>query len=256
MIIDTHAHLYYDNIVIYLEEILKRAVDAGIKRIIVPAVDLKTSKEIIQLSEKHDIIFCAVGFHPCDVQKSKISDIDELEKLLSHEKVVAIGETGLDYYWDKSTIELQKEFFNQQIDLAKDKGLPIVIHTRDSTEDAIELISKKYDNSLSGQFHCFGGMVKDAEKVLEMNNFYLSFCGNVTFKNFKEMDVVEYVPSSRMLSETDSPFLTPVPNRGKVNEPSNIVYTIKKIAEVKQMDEEKLKNDLYQNAENLFKKLT
>ena len=256
MIIDTHAHLYYDNIATYLDEILQRAVDSGIERIIVPAVDLKTSKNIIQLSEKHDIIYCAVGFHPTDVQKASLSDIDELEKLTFHEKVVAIGETGLDYYWDKSSIDIQKEFFNMQIDLAKDKGLPIVIHTRDSTEDAIEMISNKYDNSLSGQFHCFGGTITDAEKVLEMNNFYISFCGNVTFKNFKELDVVEYIPSTRMLSETDSPFLTPVPNRGKENEPSNIVYTIKKIAEVKQMDEEELKKDLYQNAKNLFKKLT
>ena len=255
MIIDTHAHLYYDNIVTYLDEIIRRAADAGIERIIVPAVDLKTSIEIIHLSEKHDIIYCAIGFHPCDVQKSKISDIDELEKLTSHEKVVAIGETGLDYYWDKSTIDLQKEFFNLQIDLAKDKGLPIVIHTRDSTADAIEIISNKYDDSLSGQFHCFGGNKEDAEKVLEMKNFYISFCGNVTFKNFKELDVVEFVPSKRMLSETDSPFLTPEPNRGKPNEPSNIIYTIRKIAEIKQKDEGQLKEELYQNAINLFKKL-
>lgn len=256
MIIDTHAHLYYDNIVTYIDEIIKRAVDAGIERIIVPAVDLNTSKDIIKLCEKHSIIYCAIGFHPCDVQKAKTNDIDELEKLTSHEKVVAIGETGLDYYWDKSNIDLQTEFFNLQIDLAKDKGLPIVIHTRDSTEDAIELISNKYDDRLSGQFHCFGGTRSDAEKVLEMENFYISFCGNVTFKNFKEREVVESVPPKRMLSETDSPFLTPVPNRGKVNEPSNIIYTIKKIAEIKQMDEHDLRKDLYKNAKNLFKKLT
>lgn len=255
MIIDTHAHLYYDNIVVNLEEVLARATDAGIKAIIVPAVDLKTSREIIQLAENYEIIYALVGIHPGDVGKSNISDIDEIEKLCSHEKVVGIGETGLDYYWDKSNIDVQKEFFRLQIALAKDKKLPIVIHTRDSTEDAISMIKENYNENLSGQFHCFGGTPDEAERILTMDNFYISFCGNVTYKNFKEIDTVKAVPVERMLSETDSPFLTPVPNRGKTNEPANVVYTIDKIAEIKGVERDRLMYGMLSNARKLFKKI-
>lgn len=255
MIIDTHAHLYYENIVVNLDEVLSRAADKGIKAIIVPAVDLKTSQEIIQSAEKHEIIYALVGVHPGDVNKSKISDIDEIEKLCSHEKVVGIGETGLDYYWDTSNIDLQKEFFRLQITLAKDKQLPIVIHTRDSTTDAISMIKENYDDNLSGQFHCFGGTADEVKDILPMQNFYISFCGNVTYKNFKELDTVKAVPADRLLSETDSPFLTPVPNRGKTNEPSNVIYTIEKIAEVKEIDKSILKDEMLKNALKLFRKI-
>lgn len=255
MIIDTHAHLYYDNIVVNLEEVLARATDTGIKAIIVPAVDLKTSREIIQLADKYQIIYALVGIHPGDVGKSNISDIDEIEKLCSHEKVVGIGETGLDYYWDKSNIDVQKEFFRLQIALAKDKKLPIVIHTRDSTEDAISMIKENYNENLSGQFHCFGGTPDEAERILMMDNFYISFCGNVTYKNFKEIDTVKAVPVERMLSETDSPFLTPVPNRGKTNEPANVIYTIDKIAEIKGVERDRLMYGMLSNARKLFKKI-
>lgn len=255
MIIDTHAHLYYDNIVVNLDEVLERASDTGIKAIIVPAVDLKTSQEIIQLAEKYEIIYALVGIHPGDVNKSNVSDIDEIEKLCSHEKVVGIGETGLDYYWDKSNIDLQKEFFRLQIDLAKDKKLPIVIHTRDSTRDAIAMIKENYGDDLSGQFHCFGGTPDEVSDILPMENFYISFCGNVTYKNFKEMATVKAVPIERMLSETDSPFLTPIPNRGKTNEPANVIYTIEKIAEVKGMDKSILMDEMLNNALKLFRKI-
>lgn len=255
MIIDTHAHLYYENIAVNLEEVLENARNSGIQKIIVPAVDLKTSYEIIKLSEKHDIIYSLVGIHPGDVNKSNLEDLSEVEKLLEHPKVVGIGETGLDYYWDTSNIDTQKEFFRRQIEITKRNKLPIVIHTRDSTEDAISMIEENYDENLSGQFHCFGGSVVDAERILKLDNFYISFCGNVTYKSYKEYDVIKSIPAERLLSETDSPFLTPVPNRGKVNEPSNIVHTIRKIAEVKNMDEAELSRIMYENSFKLFTKI-
>lgn len=252
MITDTHAHLYYPEIISDIENILSRAKDSGIERIIVPAVDVETSKTILNLSEKHDMIYCALGIHPCDVNKSEPKNIDEIEKLLSHEKVVAIGETGLDYYWDKSNIEKQKEFFQLQIDLAKSRKLPIVIHTRNSIEDAIEMIKNSYSDDLSGQFHCFSGTEDQLKEILSMKNFSLSFCGNITYKNFTEQEVIKKTPPDRLLSETDSPFLPPVPYRGKRNEPSYIFKTLEKISELKEMDLKELLLNVKSNADRLF----
>jgi TatD DNase family protein len=234
LITDTHAHLFYPEIFSDLDSILHRAKDSGIERIIVPAVDLETSKSIISMSEKYDMIYCAVGIHPCDVNKSEIKDIDAIEKLLDHEKVVAIGETGLDYYWDKSNIERQKTFFRLQIDLAKSYKLPIVIHTRNSVDDAVDMIKNGHSKDLSGQFHCFSGNELQLNEILSLDNFYLSYCGNITYKNFIETEVIKKTPLDRMLSETDSPFLPPVPYRGKKNEPGYLVKTLEKIAELKE----------------------
>ena len=252
MIIDTHAHLYYPELISEIDEILSRAKDSGIERIIVPAVDLTTSETILKLSEKYDMIYCALGIHPCEVKNSDMKSLDEIEKLLGHEKVIAIGETGLDYYWDTSNIDNQKEFFLHQIRLAKAYRLPVIIHTRSSTEDAIKIIKDNYDQNLSGQFHCFSGDKYQLNKVMELDNFYISFCGNITYKKFNDTDIILSCPESKLLSETDSPFLPPVPYRGKRNEPSYIVNTISKISEIKNTDEERLREKLYSNATNLF----
>ena len=252
MIIDTHAHLYYPEILDRLEEILSRASDAGVEKIIAPAVNFETSKTILELSEKHEMIYCALGIHPCDVNKNELNSIDEIEKLLNHEKVVAIGETGLDYYWDTSNIEKQKSFFQLQIDLAKSHKLPIVIHTRNSIDDAIEIISKNYDEDLRGQFHCFSGNVAQLEQILNLKNFFVSFCGNITYKNFADNVLILKAPADRILSETDSPFLPPVPYRGKKNEPSYIIHTLKKIADVKEIDQGNLLRTIFKNVNNIF----
>ncbi|MEO8663992.1 MAG: TatD family hydrolase [Ignavibacteria bacterium] len=249
---DTHAHLYYPEILENIEDVLSRAKDAGIERIIVPAVDLETSKTVLNMSEKFDMIYCALGIHPCDVSKHEISVIDELEKLLHHEKVVAIGETGLDYYWDKTHIEKQKSFFQLQIELAKSFKLPVVIHTRESTDDAIELVSENYSEDLSGQFHCFSGNTQQLDRILSLENFYVSYCGNITYKNFEGVDVIEKTPDDRLLSETDSPFLPPVPYRGKKNEPSYIIHTLKKISGIKSKEYENLIQSINKNVDKLF----
>ncbi len=252
MITDTHAHLYYPEIISDIDNILSRAKDSGIERIIVPAVDIETSMTILRLSEKHEMIYCALGVHPCDVSKSETKNIDEIEKLLSHEKVVAIGETGLDYYWDKSNIEKQKEIFQLQIDLSKSRKLPIIIHTRNSMEDAIEMIRNSYSDDLSGQFHCFSGNEDQLNDILSMKNFSLSFCGNITYKNFRDTEVVKKTPLDRLLSETDSPFLPPVPYRGKKNEPSYIFKTLEKISELKATDLNDILQNVKSNADRLF----
>jgi TatD DNase family protein len=252
LITDTHAHLYYPEIISNLDEILSRAKDAGIEKIIVPAVDTESSGKILEMSEKSEMIYCALGIHPCDVNKHELKAIDEIEKLLNKEKVVAIGETGLDYYWDKTNSGKQKEFFRLQIELAKTYKLPVVIHTRDSVDDAIEIIQKNYDTSLKGQFHCFSGNERQLNEILSLDNFYISFCGNITYKNYKELDVIKKTPLDKLLSETDSPFLPPVPYRGKQNEPSYIVYTLKKISELKEVGYENLLDSINENVTKLF----
>ncbi len=255
MLTDTHAHLYYPEIISDLDEILLRARDVGIERIIVPAVDLETSRTIIELSEKHGMIFCALGVHPCDVNKNELKVIDEIEKLLKNEKVLAIGEIGLDYYWDKSNIDRQKSFFRLQIELAKSYNLPVVIHTRNSTEDAIEIVRENYSENLHGQFHCFSGNESQLNQILDLdrfNNFYVSYCGNITYKNFTVTDVIKKTPLNKILSETDSPFLPPVPFRGKKNEPSFMVNTLMKVSELKEISYGDLIKSINENVNALF----
>jgi len=252
MIIDTHAHLFFDDIKKDINVVVERAIEQGVVKIIVPALDLKTSEEILKLSEEHEIIYAAIGFHPSDVNDSDLNDIKILEELSAHKKVVAIGEIGLDYYWNKDNMAEQRVFFREQLELAKDKTLPVIIHTRNSIKDALQIISDAYDNRLKGQFHCFSGDEDDMIEIIKLNDFYVSFCGNITFKNFKHKELIKNTPVDKLLSETDSPFLTPEPFRGKRNEPSRIVYTIKKIAEIKNMNYDELLNILYKNAKQLY----
>lgn len=252
MIIDSHAHLYYDEIFNDIENVLERAVNAGVEKIISPAVDLISAEKILKLADKYDNIYAAVGFHPSDIKKYSIGDLKSLEDFITHPKVVAIGEIGLDYYWDTSYIDNQKTFFIEQIEFAKSHNLPVIIHTRDSVADAINIILEKSGENLSGQFHCFSGNENQLEQILSINNFYVSYCGNITFKKFAEKNLIELTPIEKMLSETDSPFLSPEPFRGKTNEPSRVVYTLKKIAEIKNMDYSNMIKTIYQNSLNLF----
>ncbi len=252
MIIDTHAHLFYDDIVSEMDSILDRAIESGVERIIVPAVDLKTSEKIITLCDKNNMIYGAVGFHPGDIKETDSGDIKYLEEFIKHPKIVAIGEIGLDFYWDTSYNKKQFIFFIEQIELAKDKNLPVIIHTRKSTKEAIDIIKQNYNSKLKGQFHCFSGDESDLEKILNLDNFYISFCGNVTFKKFKDIDIIKNTPIERMLSETDSPYLSPEPFRGKRNEPSYLKYTLQKLAEIKGIEYESLESNIYKNIMNLF----
>lgn len=255
MITDTHAHLYYPELLQNLDEILYRAEDKGIEKIIVPAVDLETSRQIISLSEKHDMIYCALGVHPCDAAKNDLNSIDEIEKLLSHEKAVAVGETGLDYYWDISSKDKQLEFFRLQIELAKAYELPVIIHTRNSVDDAVRIIRENHSEKLKGQFHCFSGTKDQLSEVLNFESFYVSFCGNITYKNYSDIEIILDCPAERMLTETDSPFLPPVPFRGKKNEPSYIVHTIEKICMIKKTDYISFLDTINSNVHRIFSKL-
>lgn len=253
MIVDTHAHLYYDDILNNIDEILKRAEDAGIEKIIAPAVDYKTSMQLLELCAKYPMIYAALGIHPTDVNKYEYDELEKIEKLFDNEKVVGVGETGLDYYWDTSYNDKQKEFFRLHIEIAKQRELPVIIHTRNSIDDATQVVTDNYSEKLKGQFHCFDGTTEQLDKVMALNTFYVSFTGNVTYKKYAFADTVAKVPTNRILSETDSPFLSPLPHRGKPNEPSYIVNTIKKIAEFKNLSEEDMKKNFRENVKELFK---
>jgi TatD DNase family protein len=255
MIIDTHAHLYFDILYNNINAVLDKARENGITKIITPAVDLKTSEIIMNLSEKYNEIYAAVGFHPSEVKDKDITELKNIEDFLKSSKVVAIGEIGLDYFWDTTFIGLQKSFFSEQINLAVNYNLPVIIHTRDSIKDAIAIIQNPEYRNLKGQFHCFSGDEKDLKIILEMKNYFISFCGNITYKKSELPKLVEKVPVDFLLSETDSPFLTPMPSRGKPNEPAKIVNTIRKISQIVNISYEELLPVLYDNAIKLYPKL-
>lgn len=253
MIIDTHAHLYYPELSENIEEIIDNSLKAGIEKIFVPAIDLKTADKILELSRKHDMIYAILGFHPCDIAELTEKDFQILEKYLSEDKVVGIGETGLDYYWDKTHKDKQIDFFKRHLELSEKHNLPVVIHTRDSIKDAIKIISES-KHKCSGQFHCFSGNQNDLNDVLNFESYFISFCGNITYKNFDDVDLARSAPLDKLLAETDSPFLTPVPHRGKKNQPAFVVNTIKKISEIKNIDIKILEENLESNTRRLFKK--
>ena len=253
MLTDTHAHLYYPEILDSLPEILRRAEEAGIGRVIVPAVNLETSMKILDLSKEYEQIYCALGIHPCDVSKANPEEIIAIEKLLSQDKVVAVGETGLDYYWDTSNVEQQKDMFRKQIRIASQLKLPVIVHTRDSTDDAITLLKEEYEQyPVRAHFHCFSGTLEQLSDCLSIPDSHVSFCGNITYKKSILDEVISAAPIDRLLSETDSPFLPPTPHRGKKNEPSFLIKTLEKISNVKAIPMNELMSVVSKNAEKFF----
>ncbi len=238
MFIDTHAHLFMPNFEDDLNEVIGRAKDAGIHYIIVPATDLENSKQVIELTEKYDFIYGAVGVHPHDSKDWDDSYIGKIEELAQHEKIVAIGEIGLDYYYDFSPREKQIEAFKAQIDLALKLGKPIVVHNRESDEDMMNIIRSYADSGLKAQFHCFSGSSEIAKELVRLNHF-ISFTGNLTFKKMDSLrDVLENLSLESVMLETDSPFMTPEPHRGKRNEPAYINLIAEQIAEVHHLNVE------------------
>ena len=239
MLIDTHAHLFYPNFsqrdgfpVGELDEVISRAKQNGVDYILVPATDLKTAEQVIKLTEKYEMVYGAVGVHPHDTKDWDSSLIPKIEKFAKRKKIVAIGEIGLDYYYDFSPKEKQIEAFKAQIDLALKLGLPIIVHNRDSDEDMMNIIRSYCGSGLKGQFHCFNGSLEDAMELVGMN-FMISFTGNITYKKADNLRrILQHISPENLLLETDSPFMTPVPYRGKRNEPSYVKFIAEKIAEL------------------------
>jgi len=242
--IDTHAHLDFENFEEDREEVISRAFDNGVKKIINIGVDLETSKKSIALAEQHENIFAAVGFHPHDAEEILNSpsddDFEELKKLAKHKKVVAIGEIGLDYsrFGDTHQIEKQKELLLKQLKMASELNLPVVIHCREAWGDLFDIISNFKFQISNFQLHCYSGGKEDTEKFLELPNVNFSFSGNITYpkpanRAEKLAEAVRMIPLDRIMLDSDSPFLAPQAMRGKRNEPAYIRYIVEKIAEIK-----------------------
>ncbi|WP_431793377.1 TatD family hydrolase [Bacillus altitudinis] len=253
MLFDTHAHLNAEQYNEDLEQVIERAKSEKVEKIVVVGFDRPTITRAMELIEAYDCMYAAIGWHPVDAIDMTDEDLAWIKELSQHEKVVAIGEMGLDYYWDKSPKDVQKEVFRRQIALAKEVNLPIIIHNRDATEDVVTILKEEGAAEVGGIMHCFTGSLEIAKACMEMN-FYISFGGPVTFKNAKKpKEVVKDIPSDRLLIETDCPYLTPAPFRGKRNEPSYVKYIAEQIAELREISFEELAALTTENAKKVFR---
>ncbi|WLR41917.1 TatD family hydrolase [Bacillus carboniphilus] len=252
MLFDTHAHLnayQYDE---DLQEVIDRAKEEGVTNIVVVGFDTETINRAMKLIEEYDFLYAAIGWHPVDAIDMTDEHLKWIKELSSHPKVVAIGEMGLDYHWDKSPKEIQKEVFRKQIKLAKEVNLPIIIHNREATSDVVEILQEEGAREIGGIMHCFSGSLEVAKQCLDMN-FFLSFGGPVTFKNARKVkEVAKEVPLDRLLIETDCPYLTPHPYRGKRNEPSYVKYVAEELARLKEKSYKEIVQITEENAKKLF----
>ncbi len=253
-LIDTHAHLYYDSYQEDFEEMLERAENAGVQKIICIGVDLTTSESCLKIAEKHSHIFATAGVHPHEASKPPRGYVKELENFSTHPKIVAIGEIGLDYHYDFSPRDVQIRVFRDQLELAKSLELPTVVHNRESDDDLLTAIQAS--GSDNGVVHCFGGSIDFAAALLE-TGYHLSFTGTVTFKRDLEQnrELLKSIPLEKIMVETDSPYLSPVPLRGKRNEPGNVRYVAEQIADWKGMSLEEFAHITTETAHGFFKKI-
>lgn len=252
MIFDSHAHYddeAFDN---DRDDVLKKAYESGVKYILNASSSIESSKRCVELAKKYSFIYAAVGVHPEDAASFNEESIGKLEELCSMEKVAAIGEIGLDYYYENGPEkDIQKDVFQRQIELAARKGLPIVVHDREAHGDTYEIISK-YKNDVRGVLHCYSGSVELAREYVNMG-FYIGFTGVITFKNArKSLEVLENVPLNRVLIETDCPYLAPVPFRGKRNDSGFLQYTARKASETLGMEYTEFCEKTAENARILF----
>lgn len=252
MLFDTHTHLNAEQFHEDVEDVIVRAQEAGVSEMIVVGFDRKTIEGAISLIERYDFLYAAVGWHPVDAIDMTENDLNWIEELCAHPKVVALGETGLDYHWDKSPKEIQKTVFRQQIQLAKKVNLPLIIHNREATEDVIAILKEEGADEVGGIMHCFSSTLEDAKACIDLN-FYISIGGPVTFKNAKQLkEVVAELPLERLLIETDCPYLAPHPFRGKRNEPAYVKYVAEQIALLKGINYQELAQKTSDNAKQLF----
>ena len=253
-IIDTHCHLNDEALFNDLDNVIERAKNAGVDKMIVIGWDEKSSKLAIRIAEQYDFVYAAIGFHPENIFDINDEILYKTLELSNHPKVVAIGEIGLDYHWtkDPEKRELQKQYFIKQIEYANKVGLPISIHSREAFNDTLEIL-KSHKPLCSGVMHCYSGSVDNLQDIINLN-LYIGLDGPVTFTNAKTpKEVAAEVPIERLVVETDCPYLSPHPLRGTVNEPANISLVVDEIANIRQMSKKHLLDVLYKNSCELFK---
>ena len=250
MYFDTHAHYDSGAFNADREAVLAALPEAGVSLVVNPGCEVSSSETAIALAGRFAHVYAAVGIHPEDMGDMAEGDLDRIAQLARHEKCVAIGEIGLDYYWDASHKEEQKALFARQLDMALALDLPVIVHDREAHGDCLDIV-RRYE-TLRGVFHCYSGAVEMAEELLR-RGWYLGFDGPITYKNArKALAVLEICPLDRILIETDSPYLTPVPNRGKRNDSRNLVYITEKIAEVKGLTVDEIAAATMENGKRLF----
>ncbi len=253
-LVDTHCHLDYHKLASDIDDIVARAVEAGVTRMIIPALDLDSVKATLELAERFDEIYAAVGVHPNSAADWQDKWIDPLRTAARREKVVAIGEIGLDYYWDKTPADIQHRAFALQLDLAGELGLPAIVHNREADADTLRFLaaSPLAGRERAGVLHSFAGDWAFAKQILDLG-FYIGFTGPLTFKKADELrDVAARVPLDRILIETDSPYQTPEPYRGKRNEPAYVRFVAQRLAEERGRSLEEIAAITTANAERLF----
>jgi len=254
VLIDTHCHLADDQFNADVELVVERARAAGVQRFVVPAVDVATAERTLRLAERFEEVYAAVGIHPESLHDLPEQAFDEIRAMAAHPKVVAIGEIGLDYYWDVAPRPIQQEVFARQMQLAAELSLPILVHNRDATEDTVRMVQTA-PTGLVGSMHCFTGSIDIARQCIN-KGFFISFGGPVTFKNARDVqDTASQVPDDWLIVETDSPYLSPQPLRGQRNEPARVRLVAEKLALLRGRNVEEIETLTTENALRLFPKL-
>lgn len=253
MYIDTHVHLNAEQYEEDVKEVIERAIEADVKKMVVVGFDRVTIEKTMELAERYPFIYAVVGWHPVDAIDCTEEDLKWIETLAAHPKVVGIGETGLDYYWDKSPKDVQQELFRRQIRLAQKVDLPIIIHNRDATGDVVRILKEEEASITGGIMHCYGGSVETANECIDMN-FMISLGGPVTFKNAKmPKQVATDISLDHLLIETDAPYLAPHPHRGKRNEPALVTLVAEEIARLKGIPVDEVAKKTTENALKIFR---
>ena len=254
MLIDTHTHLYLSDFTSDIDSIITTCRNQNIEKFFLPNIDSSTVNDLLQLAANYPAVcYPMMGLHPCSVKENYKEELSKIEAELSSNKFIAIGEIGIDLYWDKSTLEIQKEAFITQINWAKKWSLPIVIHARDSFDEIFEVLDRHNDEKLSGIFHCFTGNEDQANKIIAYKGFKLGIGGVVTFKNAGLDKTLQSIALKDLVLETDAPYLSPVPFRGKKNTSENLIYIAEKLASVYSCSLEKIANQTTKNALEIFK---
>ena len=250
MLTDTHCHLFYDELKNDLPGVLERAKKQGVDRFICVATNITDSNECLQLSLAHDNIYASAGIHPHDAKDAPNNFVDQIYELMNNHKMVAVGEMGLDYFRNLSEPEVQKNVFRAQMKIALELNKPVIFHNRDADEDLISILNEFPD--VIGVAHCFSSTLETAKKFINLG-YYISFSGNITFKNSHLPKVAKELPLERLLVETDCPYLSPDPYRGKTNEPSRVRIVAERLAEIHRTPLEKIVEITSENATNIFK---
>jgi len=249
MLIDSHCHLYMGSWSKNLEEVLARTKKNDIGKVICPGIDIESSWQSLTIAQNHQNVYAAAGIHPHEAESTPTDFINQLRDILTQTKIVALGEIGLDYYRNLSDAETQRKVFKKQLQLAKEMDLPVIIHNRNADDDIIQII--KQLSPVRGVAHCFSSDLTTAKILLDLG-FYISFAGNLTYKNSELTEVAKEIPLDRLLIETDTPYLSPIPFRGKENEPSRVKIIAEKLAECSGISYKIIETATRKNAEQLF----